>query len=398
MPTFQYTAINAAGQSEHGQVAASSRYDVLAQLQKRALTPTQLREVESRKNHTRPVPRHALIQVYTGIADLLESGVPLLKTVEVVAGQVRNKTISQALNEVRQQIADGETLANALRSQSQIFDDLTINVIAVGEEGGFLEQSLQRIAQLTQRQAELRSRLIGALVYPIFLLSVGIIVSLGMFLFFVPIFEPLFERMSERGELPWITSALLTTSTQARTLVLPIVCTAAAFAYLVSQSLKSDKTRGWLDGLQLKLAGIGPVLCDLTLSRFADLLGSLLSNGVPLIRALELTERTLTNRQLSNVISQARVAVAGGGSLAAVFSTNQFIPAEFAETIGIAEQSNRLDSVLSQLSNRLEVRAQRKLEVLTKMLEPILMTFLAAAIGFLIIALLLPIFTSSGKF
>ncbi len=398
MPTYQYVAQDIGGRSDTGVLTAPSRVDAIHNLQDRRLTPISLDEIRKQNLWRTRVPQSAMVNCLTGMADLLESGMPLLKTLDLVANQVTHAGLREALREIHNQVADGKSLASAMHSQPGVFNELSTSMIAVGEEGGFLEQALQRVATLTERQAELRGHLLGALAYPVFLLVAGVLVSFGMLIFFVPLFEPLFERMRERGELPWATTMLLSFSANMKEFCLPILMIVFAFALMLRSWLASEVGMNRLDRLKLTLFGIGPIMRDLTISHFSHILGTLLTNGVSLIRSLELAEKSLGNREMAASLREATVAVSSGGSLAEPLARSGLFPPDITETIAMGEQSNRLEHVLLGLAERLERRAQKQLNLLTKMLEPALMTVLACMIGFLIIALLMPIFASSGRF
>ncbi len=399
MPTYEYVAVREAGINLRGLLTAASRGEALSQLQQQSLLPVSLQEQPSQQGwQWRRISRAMLVQVYTGLADLLESGVPLLRSIEIVAHQVRDAKLRRTLEEVHTAVSDGSTLAEAFGVHPHVFDPLAIDLVTAGEEAGCLELALQRVASLAERQAELRGRIAGALAYPAFLLIVGLLVAAGMFLFFVPIFEPLFDRMRERGELPWLTELLLTASGFARDGWLVSSCV-VAIAVLLLRSWLQTATAGMLfDRWLLVLPGLGPVLRDMTLARFSHLFGTMLSNGIPMERALTLSLQTIGNRFLTHSLQPAREMVAEGGSLAHTFRQCRELPDDFVESLAIAEQANRLDQVLLGNGERLERRASARLALLTKMIEPVLMTVLAAMIGCLILALLLPIFATSGRF
>ena len=398
MPTFQYLAQGTEGKRATGILTANSRIEAIHQLRDRSLTPVSLEVVRKQDRWRRPVPQSAIVNCFSGMADLLESGMPLLKTLEIVSNQVVHPRLSEALREVRNQVADGGSLAFAMESQPEVFDELSTSLIAVGEEGGFLEQSLQRVARLAERQAELRSHIINAIAYPTFLMFAGIIVSAGMILYFVPLFEPLFDRMRERGELPWATIALLSLSGTIREFTMPIVLLLVALSCIAKAWLSTESGLRIWDRWKITAPGIGPILRDLTIARLAHVLGTLLSNGVPMLRSLEMAEKATGNREIAKAIAEASNTVAQGESLAAPLSRCNHFPPDISETIAMGEQANRLEQVLLGLADRLERRAHKQLDLFTKLLEPLLMTVLAVMIGFLIVALLMPIFTSSGRF
>ncbi len=398
MPNFRYQAQDSTGHIQTGQIIAASRVEAVRMLQDQRLLPLQIVEVAVTSRWTRRVPRSALCNCYTNLSDLLESGMPLLKAVDVVISQVANPRLHDALEQVRDHIADGMPLAEAMRRQPDVFGELAANMVAVGEEGGFLENSLARIAQLIERQEELKGRLVSALAYPAFLAAVGIVVCCGMLVFFVPMFEPLFERMRERGELPYGTALLLSISGFARGQLTFALLLLALTCLTLYGWFRSTSGQQLFDRLRWNLIGVGPIVRDLTSARTFHILGTLLTNGVPMLRSLEMAERSAGNRLLASALHEAKEIVAGGGSLAAKLSQSQVFARDITEMLAIGEQSNRIEQVLINLANKLERRAQKKLDVFTKLLEPALMTVLAGMIGFLVIALLLPIFNSSGQF
>jgi general secretion pathway protein F/type IV pilus assembly protein PilC len=399
MPTFEYMAQTLGGASDTGVITAQSRVEAIHQLRDLRLTPVSLQEVkETKRVWGKRIPKGALANCYVALADLLESGMPLLKTLDVVAAQLSRSDLRAAVGQLKDDVANGSSLASAMSRQPQVFDGLTTSMIAVGEEGGFLESALQRVAKLSERQEELKGRLLGALAYPAFLLCAGLIVCSGMLIYFVPLFEPLFERMRERGELPLPTIMLLSLSAFVRSAWHLAAILSLVAAIVIRNWMRSEAGQWVWDRTRLKLYGLGPVLRDLTLSRFFHVLGTLLSNGVPVIRSLEMAEKSAGNLAIAKAVNQASQVIAAGGSLSTPLKESGLFPLDVTEMIAVGEQSNRLEQVLLGLAEKLDRRAQKKLEVLTKLLEPALMTLLAALIGFLIVALLLPVFTSSGRF
>lgn len=398
MPTYQFIAQAGDGSRLSGTLVAGNRSEALTTLAGQRKVPLSLKELRPKRTLFPGGGTKHMFRIYSGLADLLESGLPLLRALEIIGSQIQHRAYSEALKDIRQLVANGTSLADAMRSQSQLFDELAIDMIAVGEEAGCLELSLKRVAQLAESRSELRGRVAGAMVYPAFLLAVGVIVASGMFLFFVPAFEPLFERMRERGELPAVTSLLIDASSLARSHWMVIALVLAAMAIAILHFARTTSGRMRLDQWLLSIPGCGPVVFDLILARFSHLLGTMLASGVPILRALELSLKTMGNVYLQVELKPLLEAVSNGGSLADQLRTRGVLPVDFVETVAIAEQANRLEQSLLSSAERLERRAKSKLETLTKMIEPILMTMMAAIIGLLIIALLLPIFTTSGQF
>ncbi len=398
MPTFRYIANSESGPQCEGELHATSRADALAQLQQMVLTPISLSESTPRRVLGKRVSRTQLVNLYMSLADLLESGMPLLKSLDLMGKATPNNYLATAVKDVKERVEGGSSLADAMQAQHGVFDELCISLVRVGEEGGFLEESFSRLATLTRRHDELRNKVINALTYPAFLLIIGLCVTGGMFLYFVPVFEPLFDRMRQRGELPWTTNILLGASDTARSMWLPILAVTVALAFAMRSWSTTPAGRICIDRWKLTSAGVGPLCRDLILSRFANVLGTLLKAGVPMLRAIDLAEKSLGNSFLAATLADAKETLSRGGTLAQTLDKCEAIPTELTQQVAIAEQSNRLDNVLLGAAERMEQRSERQLERLTKLLEPMLMTLLAGAIGFLITALLMPIFSSAGRF
>lgn len=399
MPKFQYIALAAGGQRATGELQAASRLAALRQLQTQNLTPTSLTESNRRRQGRQAGSLKQMSQFCSGMADLLESGIPLLKALDFsIESQPSNTALQNALCQIRDDVANGTPFGEAIGEHVSQFDSLTISILAVGEEGGFLEDSFRRAAEITQRREDLKNRLVSAMTYPMFLLIIGLVVGVGLFVFFVPVFEPLFDRMRQRNELPWITSAFLGFSHALQRFWAPLLGVSFGLGLMIRAYVGTVKGSRQFSKLYFNLPGLGPVLRDLVLSRFTHVLGTLLGNGVPLLRSLALSQEAAGNDYLKWQLQDLEQEVASGRPLVEGLAKCSLVSGEISETIAIAEQANRLETALPQLSLRLDRRAQASLDQFSKLLEPMLMTLLASMIGFLIVALLMPIFTTSGRF
>ncbi len=398
MPQFAYEAQDNLGNVVVGVLQSASEREAVHKLNDLRLLPLKVFQQATTKSVHARVSKRQQVKLYQMLADLLDSGMPLLRALELLTRQTKDPTLSSVLGEVTSKVTDGSSLSAALGSFPAVFDELTCNVIRAGEEGGFLEQSLQRVAALHERRSALVNTVAGALAYPAFLLCVGFCVVIGMVVFFVPKFEPLFDRMRSAGELPWATELLLSTSAILRSYGLLLALASAALLFTLAMYLRTPAGRLRLDRLKLTAFVIGPITLDATLSVIFRVLGTLVNNGVPLLDALRITRGTATNRVLNSIIDRASQRIASGGSLADNLDQDNLIPSETIEVLRVGEQSNRLESVLIKLADQLDVRTQQKLSVLTKMIEPVLMVIMAIVIGFLMAALLLPVFLSSGRF
>jgi general secretion pathway protein F len=399
MPDFQYTARETSGQQTTGVLTASSKQDALNALASQSLFPIRIDLAESTKSEQKFVskrvsPRHLCV-FYTQLADLLRSGVPLLRSLDLLSKQSVNQTLKLVLQDVRGQVADGTHLADSMRPHPKVFTELAVSMIRAGEEGSFMEDVLKRIAIFTEHQQELKNKVVGAMVYPLFLLVMGGLIVSGMLIFFVPKFEPIFERMGERGELPWATTALLSFSHFAQHYWIVGFGGMALGIFLLVQWIKTPEGHLQADKFRLKAPGLGPIVRSLAVARFCRILGTLLRNGVPILQSLRIAKDATGNIVLSEAISTAAENISEGKSLARPLEASGQFPEEVVEMISVGEEANNLEQVLIDVADNMERRTNRLLEMFVRLLEPALLSVMAGIILFVVIALLLPIMQTS---
>lgn len=392
---YQYIARNSAGQQVMGTLQAISRDEVLRTLAIQSLFPVKLNVTQKSSPQGKRIPAAALAAMYEQLADLLGSGIPLLKALEILSDQSNHPTIKSVLAELRHDVADGHSLSEGMRRRSHVFSDLAISLVEAGEEGGFLDDSLQRIVQFSERQEELRGRVQGALAYPAFLVLVGSLVVIGMMIFFVPQFAPLFDRMRSRGMLPWPTVMLLGVSDTLRHYGWMLLASMAVVGVVMAKGMRDSRWPHFRDQALLGLWLFGPITRSLCLARFCRVLGTLLKNAVPLLKALRIAKNAAGNRVLQEAIQHAAEHVSEGKSLSSPLARSGVFPTDVLEMITVGETSNRLETVLGELADKLERRTQRRIDACVKLLEPCLMLMMALVIGFLVVALLMPVFEGS---
>ncbi|MEZ6073789.1 MAG: type II secretion system F family protein [Pirellulales bacterium] len=329
------------------------------------------------------------------LADLLNSGVPLLRSLDVLSSQASHPRLKAVLSDVRARVADGATLDEAMGRHIDVFGELTISMVRAGGEGGFLEDVLQRTAEFIEHQQELKSRVIGAATYPAILASAGTITVVSLIVFFVPKFEPLFARLKERGELPGLTSALLWTSHAAGQYGIFLVAALVGVIIWISRYVKTEKGRYLLDKLKLKIPAIGGIYLSLAISRFCRVLGTLLHNGVPILRSLDISSDSTSNRMLAAAIREAGENISAGESLAVPLGQSGLFPRTVVEMIRVAEESNNLETVLIKIADGVQRRTERQLDLMVRLLEPLMLLVMAVVVLIVVIALLLPVIQMS---
>lgn len=342
------------------------------------------------------VPASKVTPVYNQLAALLRSGVPLLRSLAVVKEQASNKPLQAVLEDVYAQIEEGASLAEAMQRHPRAFGELAVSMVRAGGEGGFLEDSLDRVSAFTEQQAELRGKVVGALAYPVILSVIGVLVVSGLVVFAVPMVAEIFQRLKERGELPWVTEALLAVSAFLGDYGLFVLAAIAAAGYGAAQWAKTERGRDAIDRFRLKAPLLGPISRSLSVARLCRVLGTLLKGGVPIVRALDISADSAGNRVLTAVVRDAAENIKSGESLAGPLGASGDFPRDVVEMIAVAEQSNSLETVLEQVADSLERSTWRKIELAVRLLEPLMLVVLAGAVLLVVVALLMPIINAGG--
>jgi general secretion pathway protein F/type IV pilus assembly protein PilC len=334
--------------------------------------------------------------VYSQLAALIRSGVPLLKSLQILKEQTSNANLKAVLDDVHGRIEEGTTLAEAMARHPKAFSELAVSIVRAGGEGGFLEEALERIATFTEQQDELKGRVMGALAYPAFLAVVGTIIVNVLIIFFVPKFETLFARLKERGELPWVTEWLIWLSETLQSYGVFILAGLIVAFFALKTRLSTDEGRMLLDRWRLRVPQAGTIYLNLAVARFCRVLGTLLQGGVPIVRSLEISSDATGNRVLSTAIREAAENISSGEALAAPLSACGHFPRSVVEMIAVAEEANTLETVLPQIASSLESQTWRRLDLFVRLLEPLMLLILAGIVLVVVIALMLPVLRMSS--
>ena len=397
MPDYAYTARNLQGERITGSVSAASEREVLSILSNQSLFPVEVKAQQAGGGLqlTRRVSGQVMATNYSQLASLMRSGVPLLRSLGVLREQSSNKTLKNVLDEVYRRVEDGATLGEAMARYPRVFSELAVNMVRAGGEGGFLEEALDRVAKFTEQYEDLKSRTTGALAYPIFLMVVGTSVVSVLIIFFVPKFAVIFESLRDQGELPLLTDWLLTFSATVRDWWLFILVGLVALVFVLRARVATDTGRRTADLIKIRLPMVGGIFLNLAVARFCRVLGTMLHNGVPILKSLEVSRDAAGNQVLADAIEDASENISGGQSLAAPLRACGFFPLSVVEMISVAEESNTLDRVLVEIADSLELRTERRLDLFVRLLEPIMLLVLAGIVLMVVMALLLPVIKMS---
>ena len=396
MPDYIYTAKNETGAETTGRVSANSKREALDVIHRLKLFPVRIDD--SKKGEIaiqlfqRRVPDAQIAAALLQLADLLENGVPVLHAFQVLEKQTPNPRLRTVIKNIHDRVSEGEAIDSAFAAHSNVFNELTVSIVRAGAEGAFLEDALRRVGGFLEQQAELKGKVIGALIYPIVLLTVGSTIVLGLLIFAVPMFKSIFEDMIDADKLPLISQILF----QAREVIVyygVYVIGVAVFLFLWIQGQLATAwgTRLW-DRFKLRLPFVGNILLEEAVARFCRILGTLLRNGVPILRSLEISGQSTGNSILADAVRRSAENVSSGEPLAKPLAEAGIIPPQVMAMISVAEESNTLETVLVNTADTIERHSARQLDMFVRVLEPMILLLMGIAVFFIIIALLLPMF------
>ena len=393
MPTFRYSAFNSGGSEVSGTIDAATLNEARLQLKQKGLFAKELApaaEGGGRKLFGAKVTVPELSLATRRLATLLGSAVPVYEAVATLWEQEAPGELKRVLGRVRDRLAEGQGLAQSLAAEPAVFSESYVGMVAAGEASGALEVVLERLAEFQEDQAEVRSRITTALAYPILMVLVGGGVMLFLLAFVVPKIVTVFQE--SKASLPFITVALIQVSTMLRKgwwLLLIILVALVAAGKRLSRHEEFLQKR---DRLLLKLPLVGTLWQRLILSRFAKVLGLLLASGVPIIKALEITGEAVVNRQYRSFLGEARETLIQGGSLSSALKASPLFPPLLTHMTAVGEKSGELDEMLIKAGNAFEKEFNSSVTRSMALLEPLLVLGMGLCVGFVVLAVLLPIF------
>jgi len=388
MPTFRYNALDALGRKTAGSIAGASEQAVLAELESRSLVPVSIAEQRDSGGFVRRrVSSRQLGTTYVQLADLLTAGVPLLRALRLLGRRRSKPRLSAVFKELADAVSEGEEMADSMATRPEVFPKVHVAMVRAGERGGFLEDVLAKLGDFVLREAELKGKIIGNLIYPSVLVSVGSIILGVIFGVFVPMFE---ESLQDVDRLPLVSqivfaaSAAVTEYGLATLLVIGLLVGAWVYAR------KRPDVRRAMTVFRTRAPVIGPLVRALAAARFCRMLGTMLANGIPMLIAMQIAKDAAGNVLLEEAIEAATESVRAGETLAAPLSQSELFGEEVVEMISVAESANNLDSVLVTIAETIERRVDRLLDTAVRLIEPICLLSIAGIVAIVAAGLILP--------
>ena len=327
-------------------------------------------------------------------ATMIDAGLPLVQCLDILATQMDNRAFRKVIFAIKSKVESGSTFADALKDHPKVFDELFVQLCAAGEVGGILDTILNRLATYREKAEKLKRKVKGAMVYPIIVISVAIGVTALLLLKVTPVFAKMFADFGQA--LPGPTQAVIDLSEWLQKWFIWLVVGIGAFVAAFIATYRSDKGRRMIDKITLKLPLIGPVVRKLAVARFTRTLGTMISSGVPILDALDVTAKTAGNRTVEDGIYYVRTKISEGKNIAGPLLETKVFPPMVVQMIGVGEATGAMDAMLQKIADFYDDEVDSAVGALTSMIEPLLMVFLGGVVGGFLIAMYLPIFAIAG--
>ncbi len=394
MPVYVWEGKDAHGKVISGQIEASNIGMARFILRRQGIIPTKLSPKKKTLSEYLPflqsVKERELVIFTRQLTAMIGAGVPVIRALDVLQAQQKNKYFKEVIQDIKTSVEAGSSLAEAFKKYPRFFDDLFVNMIAAGETGGVLEQTLDRVATYKEKAAALKKKLKGAMVYPAITLFVAIAVLTVILIYVIPSFQKIFVDFG--GELPAPTQFVINLSKWFRGNYGYIFGSIFVLIAVIKILRKTEKGSYYLDNFLLKLPVFGNLLNKTAIARFARTLSTMLQSGVPILQSLEIVAKTSGNKVIEEWLFKVKEEVSKGATLATPMSTIKLFPPLVVQMTAVGEETGELENMLSKVADFFEEEVDAAVEALTSMLEPMMMVFLGGIIGGLVVALYLPIF------
>ena len=409
MPLFAYTAVDAQGKTHQGTVEANHAADAAAAIKKQGQFPTNIAETSAAAKSkgkgfslsfsmgggsaTGKVPAKVLTVFTRQLSTLISAGLPLLRSLRTLSKQEKNVNLKKIMGILAESVEGGTTFSEALSQHPKAFNKLYVNMVKAGELGGVLEIVLTRLAEFAEKSQRIRGKVTSAMVYPLVVLTIAVVIVAFLMLFIVPKFEAIFKDMLGGRPLPTITQVIMDLSRfiQGNFILIGVALVVLAVGFRFALRLPGISTA--VDRYKLKLPLFGDLLTKTSVARFSRTLGTLVSSGVPILQALQITRDTAGNERVSEAIESIHDNVKEGESMVAPMEASQIFPPMVVSMVQVGEETGQLPDMLTKVADVFEEEVDVAVSGLTSLLEPVMIVLLALIVGTIVVALFLPLIT-----
>ena len=396
--TFEYKVRDSGGKLKTGKLEAETQAQVATKLKSMGYAPLSITQSNAGMSKELKIPGFGAKKV--GLKDLavfsrqfatmINSGLSLLRALNILTEQTENKEFARVLGEVRNAIETGNSLSDGMAQHPAVFPPLMVNMCKAGEVGGFLDQVLLQVANNYEAEVKLRGKVKSAMTYPVVVLCIAVVAVIGMLLFIVPTFETLFATLG--GTLPLPTQILVKLSAALKYIIIPLVIGVIAGLAVWKRVKHKRGVRDVVDPTKLKLPVFGDLFRKIALARFARNLGTMMRSGVPILQSLDIVAETTGNVVLERATRAVQESVRTGESLTAPLAQHAVFPPMVVQMMAVGEETGALDTMLAKIAEFYDQEVESTTESLTALMEPLMIAFLGGIVGSMIVALYMPIF------
>ncbi len=395
MPTvFTWEGKTRQGAVQKGELSANNKEEVFALLRRQNIMPLNVsaKPREIKISFGAPKIEDKDVVIFTRqLATMIDAGLPLVQCLDILGNQTENQTLAKTIVQVRTDVESGSTFAEALKKHPKAFDSLYVNMVAAGEAGGILDTILQRLAAYMEKFAKIKKQIKSAMIYPSVIMFVAVSVVALLLVVVVPMLAAMFAEAGQALPLP--TRIVVAASNFLKGWGGLSILLAAVGAFIsVKQWRKTEKGLQITDAFALRMPIVGDLIRKVSVAKFTRTLGTLLTSGVPILEGLQIVARTAGNKVVEEAIVTTRTSVSEGKTLAEPLSKAKVFPPMVTQMIAVGEATGALDSMLTKIADFYDDEVDGAVATLTSLLEPVLMIFLGTTVGFVIIAMYMPIF------
>ncbi|RLA97750.1 MAG: type II secretion system F family protein [Deltaproteobacteria bacterium] len=395
MPVYIWKGKDAKGNKRSGEIEANNENIARLLLRRQNITVSKIKpkpkDIFENVKWLQPKVKDKDVVVFIRqFATMIDAGLPLVQGLQILQEQQTNRTFKTILKQVQKDVEEGSTFADALKKHPQIFDELTINLVAAGEVGGILDVILNRLAAYMEKIAALKKKVKGAMTYPAIVTIIAILVTAVILIFVIPVFSKMFADFG--AALPAPTQFVINISNAVRSYFHWFIIAAIVLFIAFKRFRATEKGREITDRLVLRLPVFGMLMRKVAVAKFTRTLGTMLSSGVPILEAMDIVAKTAGNKVIEKAIIETRASVAEGKSVTEPLMYSGVFPPMVVQMISVGESTGALDAMLGKIADYYDEEVDAAVDALTSMLEPFMMVFLGVVIGGLVISMYLPIF------
>jgi type IV pilus assembly protein PilC len=397
MPVYNWQGRTRDGAKKKGALEAANEAAVTAQLRSQGILPTKVRAKPKDVDEIftflqKKVKTKDLVIFTRQFAVMIDAGLPLVQCLQILGDQTENQTLARVINEVRNSVESGATFAESLGKHPKIFDALYVNLVAAGEVGGILDTILNRLALQLEKADKLARQFKGAMVYPITVSTIAIGVIVLLLVKVIPVFEKMFADFG--GTLPGPTQVVIALSNWMQANVMYCMAVLAAVIFIHGQCRARSPAYAYkADQVKLSLPLFGNIIKKVAVARFTRTLGTMIASGVPILDGLDIVSRTAGNLVIERELQEVRASISEGKTIAEPLQNSKVFPGMMVQMIAVGEETGNMEVMLNKVADFYDDEVDVAVAALTSMMEPVLMVFMGGAIGSILIAMYLPIFT-----